>query len=50
MCSEAPVVLSWGAQSLSSQLNYCKGLFGTHTPGIANQLVKNYIFNLSLIR
>ena len=41
--SEVPVVLSWGAQSLSSQLKYCRGLFGTHTPGIANELVKKSV-------
>ena len=41
--SEVPVVLSWGAQSLSSQLKYCRGLFGTHTPGVANELVKKSV-------
>ena len=41
--SEVPVVLSWGAQSLSSKLKYCKGLFGTHTPGNANELVKKSV-------
>lgn len=41
--SKVPVVLSWGAQALSGRLKYCEGLFGTHTPGYGNELVKNSV-------
>ena len=35
-----PVVTSWGAQHLSWKFSSFSGIFGTHTPGIANELIK----------
>lgn len=42
--SGVPVALSWGAQYLGPQLKNCIGIFGTHTPGFANEMLKKSIY------
>ena len=38
--SGVPVVLTWGAQFLYDKITNCKGIFGTHSPGQGNDLLR----------
>jgi thiamine pyrophosphate-dependent acetolactate synthase large subunit-like protein len=40
--------VTWGAQALSGNLSNCLGLFGTHSPGLANEAIKEATYVLVL--
>ena len=44
--TNVPVVVTWGAQNLSSRLDNFVGIFGTHCPGDANKLLAVIYGNL----
>lgn len=46
--SGLPVALSWGAQHLTYRLKNSIGIFGTHSPAIANQVMKDSTFVLAI--